>query len=790
MKFSEAWLREWANPDISTQELGERLTMAGLTLDGVTPVASTFSGVVVGRIVEAVQHPHAARLRVCQVDDGSGQHLPVVCGAPNAKAALRAPFARVGAVLTENKRIGKAKLRGVESQGMLCSAVELGLGEDADGLLELADDAPAGAGLRDYLQLDDTTLELDLTPNRADCLSIAGVAREVASFTGTALKPVIVPQVEAQIDDALNVELVDAQGCPRYAGRVIKGIDPNAITPLWMRERLRRCGVRAISPVVDVTNYVMLELGQPMHAFDLSALRGGIRVRMARSGEELELLDGQQLRLDEHTLVIADHERAVALAGIMGGAASAVSDQTRDIFLESAFFAPRQIAGKARQYGMHTDASHRFERGVDPALQRKAIERATALLIDIAGGSPGPVTDVADDNRVPTREPVGVRIPRIEAGLGVKVPEKEIARMFTALGCQVEEKGERWTVTPPSFRFDLAIEADFVEEVGRLYGYDKIPSTSRVHRPSIRRQSSQSGVVAGLRAALIERGYQEAITFSFIDEEANALFAPGQPPRALANPISSDLAVMRASLWPGLIKAVIYNLNRQQARVRLFETGLKFVETPQGLEQIPVLAGVASGAALPEQWGARQQNIDFYDIKGDVEDVLGASGLLATFSQASHSALHPGQSAAVEVGGKPLGWVGVLHPGVESTLGLEQPAFVFELALSSLELDNVMRFEPLSRFPAIRRDIAVVVDEAVSADQISTCIRGMAIPQLRGLNIFDIYRGKGVVEGRKSVALGLILQDLSRTLSDRDVEDLVAEVVAKIHKNLGGNLRN
>jgi len=791
MKFSDQWLREWVDHGLSPEELGHRLTMAGLELDSIELAAPAFTGIVVGHVVSVEPHPDADKLRVCQVDDGSGEPSQVVCGAPNVHAGMRAPFARIGAVLPGDFKIKKAKLRGVPSHGMLCSARELGLAEASEGLMPLPADAPAGADVREYLGLDDAILEVDLTPNRADCLSIAGIARETALLTE---RPLHVPAIEAVAptqDACLPVDIQAPGACPRYAGRVIRGVNPQAVTPLWLKERLRRSGIRAISPLVDVTNYVLIELGQPMHAFDLAKLDGGIVVRRARPGEELILLDGQTVTLDEDVLVVADHQAAQAMAGVMGGAGSAVSDATTDIFLESAFFAPEAVAGRARRFGLHTDSSHRFERGVDPALQVRAIERASQLILAICGGEPGPVIDIESEHCEWGKASITLRSARIERLLGVKISSDEVAGILERLGCQVRADAEGWQVIPPSFRFDLAIEADLIEEIARVHGYDSLPSRAHPYAPAIRPEPEARVAVDRLRELLVDRGYQEAITFSFVDPAVEALFAPDAEPLKLANPISSELAVMRSTLWSGLVKAVQHNLNRQQDRVRLFETGLSFVGQGAALAQIPQLAGIACGDVMPEQWGEPARKVDFFDIKGDVEALLGLAHLTERLEWRvePHPALHPGQSARMVLDGRPIGWLGALHPGLEKSLDLGRRVFVFELELSAITDGCVAKFEPLSKFPAIRRDIAVLVDEAVQAGQLAAAVKACAIPELREFHVFDTYTGKGVPTGRKSLALGLILQDLSRTLTDDEVESIVKTVVARLGDDVGADLR-
>ncbi|GAB4294758.1 MAG: phenylalanine--tRNA ligase subunit beta [Thiohalomonadaceae bacterium] len=792
MKFSAQWLREWVNPAVDIDTLSAQLTMAGLEVDAVTPVAEAFSGVVVGEVLRVEKHPDADKLRVCQVSTGSGEPLNIVCGAANVRVGLRVPTATIGAVLPGDFRIKRSKLRGVESFGMLCSAKELGLAETSDGLLELPADAPVGQDLRAYLQLDDVTFELGLTPNRGDCLSIAGIAREVAVVNRCAVTAPRIEAVTAACTDIFPINVTAPADCPRYVGRVIRGINPQAVTPLWMVERLRRSGVRSLGAAVDITNYLLLELGQPMHAFDLAKLKGGIEVRRASAGESLTLLNGSVVELDGETLVIADGNGAQALAGVMGGEATAVGDGTVDIFLESAFFAPDSIAGRARRYGLHTDSSHRFERGVSPALQRDALERATALFVQIAGGTPGPVIEVMHAEHLPRREAIVLRRERIQRVLGFALPAAEVEDILRRLGLEVEAVGQNWRVTPPAWRFDITIEEDLIEELVRIHGYDKLPSI----RPSgaMRMEPVAEGQLdlAQLRRLLVARGYQEAITYSFVAPELQKLLAPTLEPLALANPISAEMAVMRTTLWTGLVQALVYNTNRQQGRVRLFESGLRFLPEADGLRQERVVAGLAYGDVVPEQWGEPARGVDFYDLKADVEALLALAGLTDSvrFVAATHPALHPGQSARIEHGGALLGWLGALHPAVADKLGLAAPALVFELALEPLLRGYLPRFRELSRFPAVRRDIALVVDNSLHVDAVMSVIRRAAPDTLRELKLFDLYTGKGIDSGRKSLALGLTLQADSRTLTDSEVDAALEAILAALKTELGATLRD
>jgi len=791
MKISELWLRELLPISDDAPALAHRLTMAGLEVDGVELAAPGFSGVVVGEIIACEPHPDADRLQVCTVDTG-GDPLTIVCGAPNAREGLKAPVATVGGVLPGDFKIKQAKLRGVPSFGMLCSARELGLAEDAAGLMELPTEAPNGQDLRSYLGLDDHIIELDLTPNRSDCLGMFGIAREVSALTGSPFKLPPQPAVAAVTDDRIGIRLEASDACQRYVGRIIRGVNPAASTPLWMRERLRRVGIRSLGPVVDVTNYVMMELGQPMHAFDLATLEGDVRVRMASPGETLKLLNGDSVTLNPDTLVIADDKRALAMAGIMGGDDSAVTDTTRDILLESAFFSPLAIAGRARAYGLHTDSSHRFERGVDPAGQARAAERATELLLAIAGGEPGPLLEATAPAGIPREALVHLRPGRIERLLGVHIPAANVTGILERLGFVVTgpENGP-WDVTVPPFRFDISIEADLIEELARVWGYERIPNRVPATPVSVAPRTETRVPQSRLRHLLVDRGFQEAITYSFVEPGMQALLDPEHTPIPLANPLSADLSVMRTSLLPGLVSALVYNRNRQHERIRLFETGLRFRGNLDALEQTPMLAAVITGGAQPQQWSAAPRPADFFDLKGDLEAVFALGGALEAFTveAAEHPALHPGQSARILRDGRSVGWIGALHPRVQDALDLDARVYVFELELEAVQTARVPAFKPLSRFPSIRRDLALVVPEGVSHGQVQVCTRQAAGDLLQDLILFDVYAGKGIAEGFRSLGIGLILQEFSRTLTDSDVDGLVARIIERLDNDLHVQLR-
>jgi len=791
MRISKHWLSEWVAVPTETAALAEQLTMAGLEVDSVELAAPPFTAVVVGEVVACEPHPDAERLKVCQVDDGTGELKDVVCGAPNAAIGLKAPFAQVGAQLPGDLKIKAAKLRGVKSHGMLCAARELGLAEDSEGLMPLPADAPVGAAFRDWLNLDDDVIEIELTPNRSDCLSISGVAREVGVLNGESVRAPASVAVPAGSERSLPVVLEATADCPRYCGRVIEGVNATTPTPMWLQERLRRAGIRPLSIVVDITNYVMLELGQPMHAFDLDTFSGGIQVRRAEEGETLKLLNGETVSLSAETLVIADESQAIALAGVMGGDGTAVSDTTTNLFLESAFFAPAALSGRARQYGLHTDASHRFERGVDPGLCSQAIERATGLLVELAGGHAGPLTDVKAAEAMPEPALVALRPARVNALLGTQIEEAEMRDTLTRLGMPPQVNGDTWHVQAPSWRFDIAREVDLIEEIARVHGYNRLPLRRAAVPAEIPAESETQVSIVRQRAVMVDRGYQEAITYSFVDEALQGSLDPVEAPLALANPLSSDLGVMRTSLWPGLVRALVHNQNRQMRRVRLFETGLRFRGSMDSLEQTPVLAAIAAGPVHEADWGARERSIDFFDFKADIEALLDLAGSDRTirFVAAEHPALHPGQSARIEVDDAAVGWIGALHPRVTALHDLDGQVFVAEIQQAVFASRPVPVFEPISRYPVIRRDLALVVREGTEAQAVADCIRSAAGKVLRSLEIFDVYQGEGVSDGFKSLAMGLILQDNSRTLTDEEVEAIQQKIVAQLQETLGAELR-
>ena len=792
MKFSEAWLREWVEPGISRDELLEQLTMAGLEVESVDPVAGEFDGVVVAEVLSVAQHPDADKLSVCEVNDGRGTHQ-VVCGAPNVRAGLVAAFAQVGAVLPGGFKIKKAKLRGVESNGMLCSASELGVGEDSDGIMELTLGDRIGENLRSALSLDDATIDLDLTPNRGDCLSIRGLAREVGVLNQVPVAPVEIAAVPAAIDDEFPVQLADPQGCPRYLGRVIRGIDPGAQSPAWMVEKLRRCGLRSIDPVVDITNYVMLELGQPMHAFDLNVLQDKVVVRTALAGETLTLLDGQEVSLNEDTLLITDANGPVAMAGVMGGARSGIRADTRDVFLESAFFAPLAIAGTARRFGLHTDASHRFERGVDFELPRQAMERATALLLEVVGGAAGPVTESLAQDALPERATVALREGRLNALLGAVIEPVDVDQVLERLDFVVQARdaqddGVTWRITAPTHRFDVACEADLVEEVCRIYGYNRIESRRPQAALELMQVPLDRGSETELKRHMSALGYHEAITYSFVDPKLQGMLDPGAKPLALANPMSSEQSVMRTNLLPGLLDALRFNVARQQDSVRLFELGLCF-SGAQAAEQTLTLGGVVWGRRHPEAWSQPNAAVDFFDVKGDVERLFAWSGAQVAYAPLTDPVLHPGQAAAVSVDGAQVGRFGRLHPEIEHALDTPRPVFVFEFAADGVLVLGRRSHGELSKYPSVRRDLALVVDDAVYSAEVENILRDSLGAVLVDFRLFDLYEGKGIDSNEKSLGVGLTLQDPSATLTDEDINNYIGKALAALADGVGGRLR-
>jgi len=792
MKISENWLRTWVNPDISTDELVAALTMAGLEVDGIEVMGSELAGILVGQIVKAESHPEADKLQVCMVDVGTGESLQIICGAPNAREGIKVAVATIGCTLPGDFKIKKAKLRGVASFGMLCSGKELELSDDHDGIIELSDDAKIGQEFIEYMGLKDTAIDIDLTPNRGDCLGLKGIATEVGVLTKCEVNSVKIKTIPATIDDCVEVKLNAAKANPRFTARVITGININAKTPDWMKARLLGSDIRSIDPVVDVTNYVMLELGHPMHAFDRKNIIGAIEVRYANENEKLVLLDDKTIDLRTDTVVVADQEKTLSMAGIMGGKYSGINSETTEIVLEAAHWEPIQIAGKARSYGLHTDASHRFERGVDYNLCAQTIERATELLLEIVGGQAGALVDEIDQEYFPKTRQVKLRSARIERLLGISLSDEQVSDILTRLGMRLTIEDDGWLVQIPSSRFDISIEADLIEELVRIYGYNNVPSRKPVSELTMIRRQENRLLKSQIGHLLADRGYQETITYSFIDKESQQLIDPALEPLPLVNPISSDLSVMRTSLWPGLLKAVEYNQKRQHDHIRFFETGLKFVQSDDGLNQISVIAGAISGRKNAESWNKDDSKFDFYDLKGDLESIfkLTAAGEQFTFVAAQRSALHPGQTAEIRRNGKTCGFIGKIHPETQKAFDIDESVYLFELDLKRVIQRKIPKFASLSKFPSIRRDLAILVKESVTSSQIVDLIGQTVKKCLNNVVIFDIYRGKGIDVGYKSVAIGIVLQRNDRTFKDTEINKTMDRVISALTDKFVAVLRD
>lgn len=793
MKVSVAWLKEWVKSRLDTQQLAEKLTMAGLEVDSVDQVAGAFTGIVVAEVLHTAAHPQADKLTLCEVSVGSNsQPLNIVCGASNVRAGLKVALAQMGACLPGGMIIKETRLRGELSQGMLCSSSELGLTDTSEGILELDEDAPVGENLRDYLFLDDEILDIELTPNRADCLSILGIARELAALTQSSLKDLPSQTVSPETDEQKKIILHDPSACPQYCGRVIKGINVHAKTPLWMRERLRRSGIRSIHPAVDVMNYVMIELGQPMHAYDLNLLEGDIHVRFAHANEPLKLLDGQDVTLKADELVIADSRKALAIAGIIGGHATAVQEGTCDIFLESAFFNPLNIIGVARRYGLFTDSSQRFERGVDFRLQMMAMERATALLLEIAGGTAGPVIREVQEDYLPEITTVTFKPEKVYQLTGLQLPESHMKQILNSLDLSVAVTDSSWEVTVPSHRFDIRLDVDLVEEIVRLYGYDNIPREKMIG-------ALQSGLTNPIEALsrtaalfFTARGYHESITYSFVDPELQEVLYPELPSLKLLNPISPELSHMRTGMWSGLIASMVYNIHRQQSSIKFFETGVIFDITGSEPVEFPVIAGLLAGEKSSLSWSETTDNFDFYDLKGDLQALFTALGICSIqFEAAVHPALHPGKSARILCRGEMAGWCGVLHPRIADALGISDEINLFELKLTAILPDRVPRYQQISKFPQIRRDLSLLVNDDIQVAQIEQLVRDcMQHNWLKSFNIFDVYQGESIPAGKKSLAIALILQDDNRTLIDSEINDVINAILEKLDGELAITLRD
>jgi phenylalanyl-tRNA synthetase beta chain len=793
MKVSESWLREWVNTPVAGAELAVQLTMAGLEVDEVSPVSGDFKQVVVGFVRAARPHPQANKLTICEVDTGLNAPLQIVCGASNVRANLKVAVAIIGASLPGGMSIQKTELRGELSEGMICSSVELGLEANSEGILELPDDAPVGEAIETYLQLDDHVLTVELTPNRADCFSMRGIAREVAALNQCVLNTPDVTVQNPSIDEICSVKIqAEANdACPGYAVRLIRGVNSSAVTPLWMKERLRRAGIRPLRPVVDVTQYVMLEFGQPMHAFDAQKISGQIQVRMSQAGEKLTLLDGQEMTVKAGVLLIADAHKPLAMAGIMGGLDSSVDDHTTDVVLESAYFTPKLIAGVARTYGLCTDASQRYERGVDPALHPLMLERATGLLLEISGGDAGPVTWVHAKNYMPTRS-IAFNPTRVQGLTGLVVPESRMKTMLEALGMTVNTTEALWHVTVPSYRFDLHLDVDLVEEIARLYGYDHLepePTVGTLQAGTLSPFHRQSRAVS---RALGARGYHEVITYSFIDPAVQEAFYPDAATKTLINPLSSELSAMRVGLWPGLISALLRNVSRQQGAMKCFETGVVFDMQGGMLEERAMLAGLMTGETGALNWAEPTRAYDFYDMKGAVEalfsEVAGADK--PTFVPDALNALHPGKSARIMMGERAVGWMGALHPALAEVLGLDTEVLLFEIKLDAFETTRPALYRAISKYPQVQRDLSLLVDSHVSASQIEDVVRSKSAELLKAFHVFDHYTGASIPEGKKSLGIALILQDERRTLTEQDVTPLMDSVMAALEHELGVHVRD
>lgn len=791
MKFNKSWVDEWVANSLSAQEMSDAITMAGLEVDTCEGVCAQFDGVVVAKVVECVDHPDSDHLHVTQVDVGTGELVQIVCGAANCRAGLKVACSKVGAHLP-GLTIKDAKLRGVESHGMLCSYKELGMAEESEGIIELPEDAPVGVDLHDYLQLNDHTIDVDLTTNRPDCLSIRGIAREVAVLTNSELKEVEFKRVESTITDTFPVKVEDSSACPRYVGRVIRGVNQKAKSPMWMVEKLRRCGIRALSPIVDVTNYVMLELGQPLHSFDLNRLHDGIVVRFAHEGEKLVLLSGEEVTLTDKTLIIADSQGPLALAGIFGGENSGINADSQDVFLESAFFSPLAIKGRARHYGLKTDASHRFERGVDPKLQERALERATELLIEIAGGSAGPIVECVDEAQLKNDHHITLRLERLNKILGHVIAPEEVERILKTLGLEPVAVEGGFSTTAPSFRFDIEIEEDLIEEVARIYGYNNIPNTLPVATMIMSAEKEEVLNERAMRHSLVQSGYQEAITYSFTDPKTLKVFNDLEP-LVLSTPISVEMSAMRTTLLAGLSLVAKYNVNRQQKRVRLFELGLSYIQDEQaenGVRQEPMIAGIAIGDVEAENWTQKSRHVDFFDIKGDVESLLALTARAQEYEWKVTSCpfLHPGQGADLYLDGRKVGVVGMLHPLAQKALGFKTPVAVFEIEQAALNKRVIPLAKEISKFPSVRRDFAFVLDKSVAASALTTEIRAQGGALVTDVTIFDVFESESLGD-KRSLALGVTLHDNDHTLEDAEVEGVVNKILESVKAKFGATLR-
>ncbi len=793
MKLSKLWLHEWVNFSLTEHELAHQLTMAGLEVDAVSPVAGEFTQVIVAEVVSTKPHPDADKLTLCEVNINTETPLQIVCGASNVRAGLKVALAMIGARLPGDFKIKESKLRGELSQGMLCSVTELGMADQSDGIMELESDAPVGMDLREYLTLNDSVIDVDLTPNRADCFSVLGIAREVAVLNKLPLLEEPVPAVTPSIDDVFTVHLKEPEACPHYCGRVIRGINPQATTPLWMSERLRRSGLRSLHPVVDILNYVMLELGQPMHAFDLATIKGEVTVRFSNEQEQIELLDGQDLTLNEKVLVIADQESPLAMAGIMGGAPSSVKPATQDLFLESAFFNPIVIAGVARKFGLSSDSSQRFERGVDPNLQIKALERATALILSIVGGSAGPVIEAKDSNHLPQKVELTFDTNKVKKLTGLSISHQEMSTLLVGLGITITSKeGDFFEVSIPSHRFDIQHDVDLVEEIIRLYGYDNLNAEPMNAPMQAGKTCANEEIATRVAYWFSNKGYHETISYSFVEPELQESFYPEKEYMQLLNPISSELSQMRVGLWPGLMASMIYNVHRQQNVIKFFEVGVVFDVKDQQLTERPCIAGLLMGLQGNSNWSETKRYFDFFDLKGDLQSLFSTLKLNdVQFMAASHDALHPGQSAKIVINGVFAGWIGTLHPRLADALDLQHDVVLFELNLASLSGNKAPRYQAISKYPQIRRDLSLLVDNELSVMEIEMAVRAVVTENwLKAFDVFDVYTGAGIPDGKKSLAIAITLQDDNRTLVDAEINSLIDAIIKTLEHKFSIILRD
>ena len=791
MLISENWLREWVNPQLSTQKLADTLTMAGLEVDSITPQSAQFDNVIVAQVESVQPHPNSDRLNLCQLVDGNNEHHQVVCGASNVQAGIKVPLALLGATLPNDVKICKTEIRGVESSGMICSASELGLAEKSEGIMHLDESAVLGACVANHLQLDDQIIELELTPNRGDCLGMLGVARELAALTQATLKPLNIDSVAAQTQARLPVRIEAGIACPRYVARIIESINPQAQTPDWMKEKLRRSGVRPISAIVDITNFVMIELGQPMHAFDLENISQEIIVRYARQDEKLTLLDEKQLSLNVDDLLICDHDRPVALAGIMGGLGSGISDQTSTVLLESAYFTQKLIIGKARRIGMQTDASYRFERGVDPNLQKVAIQRATQLITDICGGQPGPVIEVTDEQHIPVKQTVDVRFTQINKVIGIEITAEDARHYLSSLGCDVRMEKTALQVLPPSFRFDLDYEHDLIEEVARLYGYNRIPENTPIASVHGAGTSESKIIPSRIRNLMIDRGYQETISYSFVDPTLQSKFNDSNHPIKLANPISENLSEMRLSMLPGLLNCLINNYQRQHRQIKLFELGNVYnIVNNQRVEDY-CLGVILTGFQTPEQWGTHSRPVDFYDLKSDLEAVTMLTGQLDQFEFRAKSlaGFHPGRCAGIFSDNEEVGFIGQLRPSTVSSYDVDQEVYCFQMNLNGILNSSIPQYIATSKYPSTRRDLSVIVDQGIMAQQVLAEVKDSAGSHLVDLKLFDVYTGKPIDSAQKSISLGLTFQALERTLTEKEMDETCQRVMEQLKHKFNAKLR-